>query len=233
MSKIDHGGWKNYQFLLDNIKPSDTILFMYTGGLDSTTLLYKLLQETNCNYHVHHVHIRNKERRARVEQFAALNTVEWMRNQGHAITYSDSLYQTPFVNFYSWDLEVAAFHAAQVCYNHLPRFIVYGMNQADDNPFREDFQNRLLQSEKIFRAATSNHLQGKNIDLVYSYDRFWKETCLEIPEELRQLTWTCRTPLYEEEKAIRCGECKSCKELKEKGIWDKTPNELMLSINDK
>ena len=35
-----------------------------------------------------------------------------------------------------------------------------------------------------------------------------------LPEELRGLTWSCRTPIYDGENILKCRRCKACKELK-------------------
>ena len=36
-----------------------------------------------------------------------------------------------------------------------------------------------------------------------------------LPEELRDMTWSCRTPIYTEDNSIHeCGKCKTCLELK-------------------
>ena len=39
-----------------------------------------------------------------------------------------------------------------------------------------------------------------------------------MPQDLRQLTWSCRTPIYEFGEIKQCNSCKTCIELKENGI---------------
>ena len=40
-----------------------------------------------------------------------------------------------------------------------------------------------------------------------------KEIFETLPEDLRKLTWSCRTPIYKEEDIKMCKKCKTCLEI--------------------
>ena len=40
-----------------------------------------------------------------------------------------------------------------------------------------------------------------------------KEIFDTLPEDLRNLTWSCRTPIYNNGIPIKCNKCPTCKEL--------------------
>lgn len=220
---FNHGSWKPISEVKEQAQPHDKVVFMFTGGLDSTTQLYDLLEHTDCKFHVHHVRLHNKENRDGVEHVASTLVVDWLKQRWSNIVYTVSEYTTPFSGYFSYDIEVAAFHAAQVCYNVRPKYVVFGMTQTDDEQPGPAFQARITQAENVFRAATSNLRYP--VQLSYGYDQFTKSSCLNLPEELRMLTWTCRTPKYtDNDTATRCGKCHSCKQLKYLKLWDQTPN---------
>ncbi len=215
-------GFGGYQKMIDTVQPDDIILFMFSGGLDGTVVLYYLLKEANCNIHIHHVHIRNVERRAMIEQRVVSDILQYFKEKKFG--YSDTIYHTEFKHYYSYDIDVVAFHAAQVCYNlENIKYVVIGVQADDAIPFNQSVQNRAKQASAIFNVATTNH--PNDIQLIGGYDKFNKQSVLEIPEDLRMLTWSCRTPVWlADEKFQRCGKCKTCNDLKNKGLWDVTPD---------
>jgi tRNA(Ile)-lysidine synthase TilS/MesJ len=67
-----------------------TTLVMFSGGLDSTAMLVKLLEETKDELRVHHIRMANKEGRAEAEQAAVERIVAWCRDHYRPFRYSES-----------------------------------------------------------------------------------------------------------------------------------------------
>ena len=63
---------------------------MFTGDLDSTAALYKLLSQDGDELRVHHVHMINREGRARAESDASAAVIEWCRANCRPFRYSES-----------------------------------------------------------------------------------------------------------------------------------------------
>ena len=64
-----------------NARPeTDTILLMFSGGLDSTYLLYYYLSRTSLPLHVHHISMRYPhQQRWRAEDPASESIVAWCK----------------------------------------------------------------------------------------------------------------------------------------------------------
>ena len=70
-----------------------TILAMYSGGLDSLGMIYKLLTDpvyTDYDLHIHHVHNKNKEKRHYAEAITVDMALKELKNLGFTFTYSES-----------------------------------------------------------------------------------------------------------------------------------------------
>ena len=67
-----------------------TTLVMFSGGLDSTAMLVKLLAESAEELRVHHIRMANRENRAEAEQAAAERIVAWCRSRYRLFRYSES-----------------------------------------------------------------------------------------------------------------------------------------------
>jgi len=63
---------------------------MFSGGLDSTAMLVKLLEETKEELRVHHIRMVNKEGRDGAEQAAVERIVGWCRDRYRPFRYSES-----------------------------------------------------------------------------------------------------------------------------------------------
>ena len=65
------------------------ILVMFSGGLDSTTALYKLLKETNHNIYVHHIILKDNSNRWNDELTATNNIISYLKKI-RSFDYSES-----------------------------------------------------------------------------------------------------------------------------------------------
>lgn len=69
---------------------SRNILVMYSGGLDSTTSLYKLLKESNHNIYVHHIILKDSTNRWNYELKSTYNILNYLK-QIRNFNYTESV----------------------------------------------------------------------------------------------------------------------------------------------
>lgn len=185
---------------------SDTLL-MFSGGLDSTGVFYKLIKEKR-KLHVHHLHLVNKENRQKAENVAVKNICEYMKNLGD-FKYSESYHEYPCYNSgFIWDSDLYNFIAGTICLNLSSiREVAIGRTKTDSSR-RVD--------ERAKRGTTIFESFNTKAKKVYPLIDFTKKEIYEmLPEDLRLLTWSCRTPIYYGNDDIKmCGKCKACNELK-------------------
>jgi len=191
-----------------------TILAMYSGGLDSLGMVYQLL--TNDEYkdyaiHVHHVHNKNAENRWRAEQIAVDLTVKKLKSLGFEFAYSESEIGTvPFNNNFMFDTDSMNFFAGYVCsVNPNITKVAMGMQANDAN---QRLEERRIRANKILQAFTD----AEKIFPVMNMTK--REIYDMLPESLRNMFWSCRRPVYSEKNIAPCGRCDTCLKLKEQGI---------------
>lgn len=197
------------------------ILLMFSGGLDSTGALWNLLQDSKHRIHLHHLHLFNQERRAKAENIAVKNILSYLSKKYNTIKYSESYHQYPsylhidnntkvtYQNF-MFDSDIYNFIAATICFC-LPdiKKVAIGRTKSDHN------------SDVIERAVRGNKLLeifAPNIEKIYPVEHLTKcEIYNILPKELRDMTWSCRTPVYNIKENIfkECKKCKTCLELNE------------------
>jgi hypothetical protein len=196
------------------------ILCMYSGGLASAGTLYFLLTRDEYKdfaIHVHHMHLVNPENRALVEHSATLSALEHMRQSGYRdFSYSESLHRYPAFNQQIlWDADLCAFMAGSIC-NATPdiRYVALGRTKTDIEHAGRDFLARMARAQEIFRAVKA--LNQNPSEHLFPVAQLTKRQLWDIlPPELRQRTWSCRRPVYEDNghRAVACGRCISCKAL--------------------
>lgn len=193
-----------------------TILAMYSGGLDSLYMVYKLLTDSqyqDYNIHVHHIHIQNVENRAEAEAIAVNAAIKELRRLGFSFEYSESSIAFYAYNFeFLMDMDIYSFLGGYICsVNPDIELIAVGAN-IDDTilmPTLEDLRKR---GDAILAEYT-------NVKKIYPLSNMTKEEEYKgLPETLRDKFWSCRRPVYVENNVHLCGKCKACKQLMKLGI---------------
>lgn len=187
---------------------------MYSGGLDSLGTLYKLLTEDEYKgyrVHIHHIHQNNVENRARAESFAVNAALKELKQLGFTFDYSESVIGTqPFKNGFMRDTDSINFFAGYVCsVNPEIELVALGMQANDANHALEEKRKR---ADAILAAFTT----AKKIYPVMNKTK--REIYDSLPASLKDIFWSCRTPVYTENSATPCGKCKTCLELHKQGI---------------
>jgi 7-cyano-7-deazaguanine synthase in queuosine biosynthesis len=191
------------------------ILAMYSGGLDSLGMIYKLLTDRNYKdykLHVHHVHNKNVENRHQAEALAVNIAVKELKQLGFEFEYSESEIGTSVYNGqFMFDSDTMNFFAGYLCLtNPAIAKVAMGM-QAND--FNQSLEDRRVRANKILQAFTP-------VEKIYPVlDMTKREIYDSLPESLRNKFWSCRHPVYTEKNIARCKKCDTCIKLKEQGIF--------------
>ena len=197
---------------MEQIKP--TILAMYSGGLDSLGMIYKLLTEPeykDYKLHVHHIHQRNVENRDRAEAIAVKMALKELEQLGFDFVYSESQIATqPYGINFLYDSDSINFFAGYICSaNPSIVNVAMGMQANDHNQALEERRKR---ADKILAAFT-------DVKKIYPVLNMTKREIYDcLPESLRNIFWSCRRPVYNEKNIAPCGKCDTCVKLREQGI---------------
>ena len=204
--------------IIDN-DDSNTLL-MFSGGLDSTGALWQLLQNKENKVHIHHLHLINKEKRAKAEHIAVKNIISYI-SRYYKVKYSESYHEYPYYSYlrtnnnneivlsenFMFDSDIYNFIAGTICLS-LPQIktIAIGRTKSDSSL---DVEQRAERGNKLLEIFTTN------IKKVYPVGHLTKHEIYNmLPKELKDMTWSCRRPIYIDENIIKeCGECNTCIEL--------------------
>lgn len=191
---------------------------MLSGGLDSTAVLYKLLKETREPIHVHHIVLRNAQRRWEVENQACKRILLWCKQNLRDFKTTVSTFGfTHFSNFICWDNDVVRFTAAQIAQDN-PDILYVALGKCLDDDIDGSFDARSEQSKRIWEACF--HSYPYHIpEIIRPVSKMTKGQLWNyLPEKLRKMTWSCRTPDLSGKEPKICGSCKTCGQNKKYGI---------------
>lgn len=191
--------------------PKPVILVMYSGGLDSVGMLYKLLTDpeySEYTIHVHHIHIENLENRTQAEKAAVQDTLKELHSHGLRFGYSENHIESPAFNrgngnaviMHDWD--IVRFHAGWIAHvNPEVKHIAIGREKSQEFVPMLEKSNELV---KYFTDAT----------VIYPVlDMYKREIYDSLPVWLTDKFWSCRHPVYDNNVAKPCGTCDTCRTL--------------------
>lgn len=187
---------------------------MYSGGLDSLGMIYRLLTDPeykDYKLHIHHIHQHNVERRAEAEAVTVTLALAELKRLGFKFAYSESkiatqVYGTNFL----FDSDAINFFAGYICSAN-PNIVkvAVGMQANDAN---QSLEERRVRADKILAAFTD---VGKIYPVM---DMSKREIYNSLPNTLKDKVWSCRRPVYNKDDIAACGKCDTCVKLKEQGI---------------
>lgn len=187
---------------------------MYSGGLDSLGMVYKLLTEEQYKdyaVHIHHVHNKNVENRHRAEAIAVDIALKELKKLGFKFEYSESEIGTqPYGRNFLFDTDTMNFFAGYICnVNPQIKLVAMGMQANDGN---HALTERRVRANKILSAFTT-------AEKIYPVLNMTKREIYDmLPETLRNKFWSCRKPVYSEKNIAPCGKCDTCVKLRKQGI---------------
>ena len=185
---------------------------MFSGGLDSTAMLVKLLEETKDEVRVHHIRMANKEHRAEAEQAAVERIVAWCRDRYRPFRYSESALDFTALEAIPIDYLCIAFVACQVAIDTpgCNRIAVAALSRDTDIENRSARQRRVF--DTLYECYRARKLGEREVQWIYPvYHGTKAELAAGLPRQLVDLTWSCRRPVRESNGAFRpCATCKAC-----------------------
>lgn len=185
---------------------------MFSGGMDSTAMLVKLLTGTADDLRVHHIRMANREGRDGAEQLAAARIVAWCRERYRPFLYSESRLEFSALEAIPIDYISIAFVACQVAIDTPGcNRIALGVLARDT-----DIENRAARQRRVFETMyecyRARKLGEEKVEWIYPvYDLGKPEIAALLPRELLDLTWSCRTPVRTPSGYRACGTCKACR----------------------
>jgi len=185
---------------------------MFSGGLDSTAMLVKLLAESQEELRVHHIRLANREERADAEQAAVERIVAWCGSRYRPFRYSQSALDFRELEAIPIDYLCIAFVACQVAIDTpgCNRIAVAALARDTDIENRSARQRRVF--DTLYECYRARKLGEPQVDWIYPvYHATKHDLAAALPGELVALTWSCRRPVRDAEQRWRaCGACKAC-----------------------
>jgi len=202
------------------------ILCMLSGGLDSTGALYKVLEDEqykDLSIHVHSMGLNNVEGRAGAEFEAVMNIRKWFQKNypDRELIFTRSQFEYNFqgTNF-MWDADMTAFWSAQIIRCDPTRtyaFRIVGRTKTDTDVDNFDFRGRVERALEIYDVTWGRLIKKeKPATIVPVADMYKREIWDMLPPDLRELTWSCRTPKQDEKSNwIPCENCITCRDIRD------------------
>jgi len=181
---------------------------MLSGGIDSTAMLVRLLTASADELRVHHIGMVNREGRDRAESRAVEAIVAYCRAHYRPFRYSESGLDFSALEAIPIDYLSIAFVACQVAIDTLGcNRIAVGALAADT-----DIVNRTARQKRVFEVMyecyRARKLGEPSVEWMFPvYDTPKADLIAALPQELLDLTWSCRRPL---DGFRPCGMCKAC-----------------------
>jgi len=216
-------------------KPS---VVMFSGGIDSTAVLKRLLVETDKNIFAHHIHIISGEGEGKfyTSETAAVNQIiPYMKNNYRDFNYSEStidilqinplIYNFPrlmkervweynshqIIRGVMWDIQVCVYMGS-ILANYIDAIELFGGFCIEDFQVGgQELYNRLKGCDKISEGVWYPH---KPVTLTWLNGNESKIKSINyLGKELLDMTWGCRKPQGEAWPYTICNECKTCKQI--------------------
>lgn len=186
-----------------------TTLVMLSGGLDSTAMLVKLLAESADELRVHHIRMINEEKRHLAEQRAVEAIVAYCRARYRAFRYSESALDFSALEAIPIDYLSIAFVACQVAIDTpgCNRVAVGALGADTDIANRSARQKRVF--EEMYACYRARKLGEPHVEWIFPvYHTPKAALAAALPQELLDLTWSCRRPLGGFRPCLICKACR-------------------------
>ena len=186
------------------------ILVMWSGGIDSTFTLARLLKETNHNIHAHHIHICNRERRNQHEERAINALVPKLKGIRDFTLSASAIDHRQYLHI-PLDMAIVCFEAGAIAREHINRADKLKFDKWTIGTHKAEGHNH--ERWEVIKHATAaacwpnkppefelQPFETKGQEMVYLKELGLLNDC-----------WFCRTPIG----VHSCGMCKTCIEVKE------------------
>jgi len=184
---------------------------MFSGGMDSTAMLVKLLTQSRDELRVHHIRMVNKEGRAGAEQQAVAAILAACRRRYRAFRSSESGLDFASLEAIPIDYLAIAYVACQVAIDTpgCDRIAVASLSRDTDIVNRSARQRQVF--DEMYACYRARKLGEAQVEWIYPvYDCTKAQIAAMLPPELMALTWSCRRPVARGAGWAPCGACKAC-----------------------
>ena len=189
-------------------RPRTTIV-MFSGGIDSTYTLVKLLKETDDEILAHHIHLVNPERRWKAEAEACHRIFERCRTEFRDFQYSESLVDHRGLSWFGYDMVTVGFEAGLVAHSYFQKHGRMPDRWANGKCVEEGYNNERFRHVKACVSAnTWPHPPPEPFIWTPVTKR---EQMIYLGPELTAECWTCRRPNETADGLVACGSCRTCK----------------------
>ncbi len=204
------------------------IISMFSGGLDSAGVLWRLLnadEYKDFHIHVHHINNVSIENRDKAEHKSVMKMISELNTNGLKFSYSQGIQDFRYLSYigFPMDMDVCAFVAAQMVRNiRNVNHIAMGRTITDVASGSSDFANRMERAQRIFKAAVDGtNAVGEPIWASYIFPvvKYSKNEVHDmIPDYLQKNFWSCRKPIKKDSVFFPCEKCHTCLDLKNHNI---------------
>lgn len=205
----------------------NTIVCMFSGGIDSSGVLHKLITHPDYQGHdliVQHIVLQNRENRAQAEMGSVTSIINYYQANypDRPFIYTESVFNTtgfaPLqASRFPFDMDVCAFIAGNIAVARKDvRHIAMGRTKTDVESGGDNFQQRMGRAQKVFQAIYSLEPEVAP-DYIFPVINMSKQAVWEmLPPHVQTASWYCRHPQYQQDcSAQPCGKCITCKEVTE------------------
>ncbi len=206
---------------------NDTILAMFSGGIDSTGVLHQLFTHPDFADNpviIHHVILQNRENRAAAELQAVEQIVKYYAQTfpDREYLYTDCVFNTmgfaPLNSTrFPFDMDVCAFIAGNICVARKDiKQVAMGRTSTDLASGGENFKQRMARAQQVFQAVHSLEQEAVPEYIFPVVEMSKEEIWQMLPDPVKESSWYCRHPRYLESGiAVTCKQCQTCKEVAE------------------
>jgi len=187
---------------------------MFSGGLDSTAVLVRLLTETEDELRVHHIRMQNGEGRADAEAAAVESIVDWCGRNLRGFRFSQSGLDFSGLEAIPIDFISVAYVACQVAIDTpgCSRIAVGTLARDLDEIKRSVCAAQRKVFAAMYDCYRARKLGEPTLEWIYPVYACTKTQIASLlGPELRALTWSCRRPAFSAGAYRPCGNCKPCK----------------------
>ena len=198
---------QKYHRLLTRRK--EKVVVMYSGGMDSVSLAWSLLEHTQHDVHIHSIHLDNSEGRFKAEAQAIHQSINWLKDNQREFEFSSCLYSYKAKYPGGRDMSLALFQAGRV---------ISTMTDPVCAVFTGDYNMSKEESAEAYGVLSALFMNKHNKPVWAAPFDYMSKVPLErslgvyyaMPAELRKMYWSCRRPKETPEGFLSCGECHAC-----------------------
>ena len=214
----------------------ETVLLMFSGGVDSTFLLHYYLTKTDLPLHVHHISLRYPQfNRWKSEAPAVRKILSFCKDNYRSFSFSASRFDMPPLRLVGRDSDLQLLVASKIGPNLSGSKITVALGQClediESPAARERIRKQVLPN--LWKALIASVDQGEKLNPVISRPLIdqkisKKEIFTLLPPELLKLCWSCRVPEFRGDVSYPCGSCQTCQKneqiLDQLGRTEEFPN---------